>query len=148
MLKEIANFHFVEGVTHNVFHTYTHNPQVGFLPPGTSFGSSIGTPFLRGQTWWKHMPELTGYLARCGYLLERGVPVSDVLWYLGDEMNHKPNQQAAFPTGYKYDYCNPDVLLNRLSVREGRLVTPEGLSYRLLWMPDTERMLPATLKKL
>ncbi len=148
MLKEIANFHFVEGVTHNVFHTYTHNPQVGFLPPGTSFGSSIGTPFLRGQTWWKHMPELTGYLARCGYLLERGVSVSDVLWYLGDEMNHKPDQQAAFPTGYKYDYCNPDVLLNRLSVQEGRLVTPEGLSYRLLWMPDTERMLPATLRRL
>ena len=148
MLKEIANFHFVEGVTHNVFHTYTHNPQVGFLPPGTSFGSLIGTPFLRGQTWWKHMPELTGYLARCGYLLERGVPVSDVLWYLGDEMNHKPDQQAAFPAGYKYDYCNPDVLLNRLSVQEGHLVTPEGLSYRLLWMPDTERMLPATLKKL
>lgn len=50
MLKEVANFNMIEGVTHCVFHTYTHNPQVGFLPPGTSFGSGIGTPFLRGQT--------------------------------------------------------------------------------------------------
>jgi hypothetical protein len=148
MLKEAANVNSVEGVTHLVFHTYTHNPQTGFLPPGTSFGSGIGTPFLRGQTWWKHMPELVAYLSRCSYLLERGLPVSDVLWYLGDEMNHKPDQNAPFPAGFKYDYCNPDVLLNRLSVRDGQLVTPEGIAYRVLWLPDNERMLPQTLEKL
>ncbi|MDR0536650.1 MAG: hypothetical protein LBH04_01165 [Tannerellaceae bacterium] len=148
MLRETANANIVEGVTHFVFHTYTHNPQIGFLPPGTSFGSSIGTPFLRGQTWWRFMPEFTSCLARCTYLLERGKPVSDVLWYLGDEINHKPDQNAPFPDGFKYDYCNPDVLLNRLSVSNGRLVTPEGITYRLLWMPDNERMLPETVAKL
>ena len=148
MLKEIANIKAVDGVTHQVFHTYTHNPQTDFLPPGTSFGSSIGTPFLRGQTWWKYMPEFVGYLSRCNYLLERGKPVSDVLWYLGDEINHKPDQNAPFPEGFKYDYCNPDILLNRLSVNDGMLVTPEGISYRLLWIPDNKRMLPQTLEKL
>jgi hypothetical protein len=148
MLKEVANVNYIEGVTHSIFHTYTHNPQVGFLPPGTSFGSSIGTPFLRGQTWWKHMPEFTTYLARLSYMLERGVPSSDVLWYLGDEINHKPDQNYAFPDGYKYDYCNPDVLLNRLSVKDGRLVTPDGVSYSVLWLPDNERMLPETIEKI
>lgn len=148
MLKEVANFNSIEGVSHLVFHTYTHNPQIDFLPPGTSFGSGIGTPFLRGQTWWKHMPEFTTYLARCSYMLERGKPVSDVLWYLGDEMDHKPDQNAPFPEGFKYDYCNPDVLLNRLSVRDGMLTTPEGISYKVLWMPDARRMLPETLEKL
>ncbi|WP_234998091.1 glycosyl hydrolase [Parabacteroides sp. Marseille-P3160] len=148
MLKEVANINSVEGVTHLVFHTYTHNPRTDFLPPGTSFGSGIGTPFLRGQTWWKHMPEFTTYLSRCTYLLERGRPVSDVLWYLGDEMNHKPDQNAPFPEGFKYDYCNPDVLLNRLSVLDGQLVTPEGTAYRILWIPDAPRMLPETLEKL
>ncbi|MDD2437603.1 MAG: glycosyl hydrolase [Massilibacteroides sp.] len=148
MLKEVANVNMIEGVTHLVFHTYTHNPRTDFLPPGTSFGASIGTPFLRGQTWWKHMPAFTSWLARCSYLLERGKPVSDVLWYLGDEISHKPDQNASFPAGYKYDYCNPDVLLNRLSVRNGSIVTPEGVEYRMLWMPDTERMLPETLEKM
>ena len=119
MLKEVANLNFVEGVTHLVFQTYTHNPRTDWLPPGTSFGAGIGTPFLRGQTWWKHMPEFTSYLSRLNYLFERGKPVSDVLWYLGDEINHKPDQGAPFPKGFKYDYCNPDVLLNRLSVRNG-----------------------------
>lgn len=149
MLKEVANTNMVEGVTHLVFHTYTHNPQVGFLPPGTSFsGAGIGTPFLRGQTWWKYMPEFTGYFARCGYMLERGNPVSDVLWYLGDEVNHKPDQTANFPQGYKYDYCNPDVLLHRLSVKDGHLVTPEGIQYRVLWLAEVPRMRPETIEKL
>lgn len=148
-LKEVANVNCIEGVTHLVFHTYTHNPQVGFLPPGTSFGGQgIGTPFLRGQTWWKHMPEFTSYLARCTYMLERGLPVSDVLWYLGDEFDHKPDQNAPFPHGYKYDYCNTDALLNRISVKDGKIVTPEGISYRVIWIPDSHRLLPVTLEKL
>ncbi|MDR2026966.1 MAG: hypothetical protein LBQ01_05315, partial [Prevotellaceae bacterium] len=148
MLKEVANRSCIEGVTHLVFHTYTHNPRTDWLPPGTSFGSGFGTPFLRGQTWWKHMPEFTAYFSRLNCLLERGKPVSDVLWYLGDEINHKPDQYAPFPEGYKYDYCNPDVLLNRLSVRGGKIVTPEGISYSLMWLPDNKRMLPETLEKL
>jgi hypothetical protein len=148
MLKEVANHNYIEGVTHLIFHTYTHNPRTDVLP-GAAFGdASIGTPFLRGQTWWKYMPEFTDYLARCNYLFERGKPVSDVLWYLGDEINHKPDQNAPFPDGYKYDYCNPDILLNRLSVRDGKIVTPEGISYRVMWLPDNRRMLPATLEKI
>lgn len=148
MLKEVANLNMTEGVTHNVFHTYTHNPQVGFLPPGTSFGSGIGTPFLRGQTWWKYMNAFTTYLARNTYMLERGLPVVDVLWYLGDEVPHKPDQRAPFPAGYKYDYCNADVLLNNLSVKDGKICTAEGQAYSLLWIPECERMLPETLEKI
>ena len=148
MLKEVMNVNSVEGVTHLVFHTYTHNPRIDFLPPGTSFGSGIGTPFLRLQTWWKYMPEFVNYLSRCTYLLERGRPVSDVLWYLGDEISHKPDQNYPFPEGFKYDYCNPDVLLNRLSVKNGKIVTPEGIEYSVLWLNDNKRMLPETLEKL
>ncbi|GAB3924835.1 hypothetical protein GCM10028827_13440 [Mucilaginibacter myungsuensis] len=148
MLKEVANVNTIEGVTHLIYHTYTHNPMADSLKPGTSFGSNIGTPFLRGQTWWKHMPEFNGYFARLSYMLERGKPVSDVLWYLGDEIGHKPDQEAPFPQGFKYDYCNPDVLLNRLKVVNGMLTTPEGIQYRVLWLPETTHMLPQTLEKL
>ncbi|SCD21024.1 Hypothetical protein PSM36_2219 [Proteiniphilum saccharofermentans] len=147
-IKDRADEHLARGVTHMVFHTYTHNPRTDFLPPSTSFGSGIGTPFLRLQTWWEHMPHFTDYLARCNYMLESGNPVSDVLMYLGDEQNHKPQQLLEFPEGYAYDYCNPDVLLNRLSVKDGQLVTPEGIAYRVLWLYDCRRMLPETLEKI
>ena len=148
LFKEYADYHFIEGVTHNVFHTYTHNPQVDYLKPGTSFGGGIGSPFLRGQTWWPYMNEFTTYLARCSYMLEQGRPVSAVLWYLGDEISHKPDQEYAFPEGYRYDYCNPDVLLNRLSVKDGKLQTPEGISYEMLWIPENKRMLPETVARI
>ena len=149
LLREVANQNILEGVSHMVFHTYTHNPDADRYFPGTSFGDAIGTPFLRKQTWWPYMPLFTRYLARMSYMLERGKPVSDVLWFIGDEASQKPDQYASFPEGYRYDYCNTDALLNRLDVCDGLWQTPEGITYRVLWIPDgTERMLPATLQRL
>ncbi|MCR4921797.1 MAG: hypothetical protein K5945_08875, partial [Bacteroidaceae bacterium] len=148
MLREVANCNMVEGVSHLVFHTYTHNPDADNRAPGTSFGGGIGTPFLRRQTWWMAMPRFTTYLARCAYMLERGKPVSSVLWYLGDETQQKPDQFADFPEGYRYDYCNTDALLHRIDVKEGKWVTPEGIQYDVLWLPDSPRMLPEVAERL
>ncbi|MDR1817009.1 MAG: hypothetical protein LBR07_02285 [Puniceicoccales bacterium] len=151
-LKEIANINAAAGITHPVFHTYAHNPATGadFKPPGSAFGDHYGAPFLRGQTWWHAMPDFCRHLARLSLLLERGSPANDILWYLGDEIPHKPDQLAPFPEGFAFDYCNPDALLTRLSVRpaDGALVTPDGTAWRVLWLPDTRRMLPETLERL
>lgn len=146
--KHVADRNFALGVNHLVFHTYTHNPRDKV--PGTSFGSRIGSPFIRGQTWWKHMPEFTAYLARCQHLLQQGQPVADVLWYLGDDLNHRPLQNLAVPDGYDFDYVNQDVLLNRLEVVDGELRTPEGAAWRVLWLPETtcRRLTPVTLLRL
>lgn len=148
LLRDTGNKHLVEGATYFIYQAYTHNPRPDVLVPGSSFGDAIGTPFLRAQTWWRHMRDFNDCQARMSFLLERGRSVSDVLWYLGDEIDHKPDQEPPFPAGHKYDYCNPDVLLHRLSVKDGRLVTPEGLAYEVLWLPQTERMLPETLEKI
>jgi hypothetical protein len=147
--KDDADYHLFRGVTHLVFHTYTHNPQTGerFLPPGTSFGRAIGTPFLRGQTWWRFMPQLTAYLSRCTYMLERGKPVVDVLWMLGDDTPYRPPENAPFPAGYKYDYCNADALVTRAAAKDGRIVFPDGMSYTALWIPDGTFLLPETEAK-
>ncbi|RZM26832.1 MAG: hypothetical protein EOO88_15555 [Pedobacter sp.] len=40
------------------------------------------------------------------------------------------------------------MLLNRLKVENGMLVTPEGIRYSVLWLPDVPRMLPQTLEKI
>ncbi len=148
-LKHLADRHFAMGVNHLVFHTYTHNPHLD-LVPGTSFGGGIGTPFIRGQTWWKHMPLFTSYLARCQFMLQQGRPVADVLWYLGDDLDHKPRQDTPFPRGYRFDYLNSDALINRLDVVDGSLTSPEGAAWKVLWLPanDCERLTPATLERL
>ena len=148
ILKEQAVRHFARGVTHLVFHTCTHNPQTDGRVPGTSFGAYIGTPFVRGQTWWPFMRPFTDWTAACCAFLERGLPVVDVLRYLGDELDHKPDELEFFPDGFKNDYLNADVLLNRLDVEGGRFVLPDGMSYAAIWVPDSVMVLPKTRARL
>ena len=147
-LKSTINHAFARGVTHLVFHTYTHNPRTDWLPPGSSFGHHIGTPFLRNQTWWRHMPEFTTWAARCETMLEAGLSANDILWYLGEELGHKPNEKSPFPHGYKYDYVNRDALLNRISVKGGLFTTPEGVTWKVLWVPSRKWMSKAVKEKL
>lgn len=149
ILREAANQNCAQGISYFVLHTYTHNPKADIYSPGTSFGSpTIGTPFVRNQTWWKYMPEFTEMLSRYTYMLERGKPVADILWYLGDEIDHKPDQYGDFPYSNRFDYCNTDVLLDRIEAQGGKAVTPEGLEYSVIWIPDNHRMLSSTLRKL
>ncbi|MBO7685299.1 MAG: hypothetical protein J6V72_02875 [Kiritimatiellae bacterium] len=147
-LKGTINHAFARGVTHLVFHTYTHNPRTDWLPPGSSFGHCIGTPFIRGQAWWKYMPEFTKWVARCETLLEAGKPANDILWYLGEEVGHKPSERSPFPPGYKYDYVNRDALLSRISVKGGLFTTPEGVTWKVLWVPSRKWMSEAVKAKL
>lgn len=147
-LKRTANHALARGVTHLVFHTYTHNPRTDAPPPGTSFGHTIGTPFVRGQTWWGAMRAFTDYFARCGAMLEAGLPCSDVLWFLGDEVGHKPSEASPLPEGFKYDYCNPDALLTRVAARDGRATLPDGTCYAVLWVPEGTYVAPASEAKL
>jgi hypothetical protein len=60
----------------------------------------------------------------------------------------KEDDPARVLPGYDYDLTNEDVLLSRLSVKDGRLVLPEGQSYRLLALPDHRVLSLAALKKI
>ena len=55
--------------------------------------------------------------------------------------------RPGLPAGYDYDMCNPEILLTRMSVKHGRIVLPDGMSYRLLLLPEKQTMSPAVLKK-
>lgn len=44
--------------------------------------------------------------------------------------------------GYQYDSFNPDVLLNRMKVENGRIVLPNGMSYAALVIPGKHPMQP------
>jgi hypothetical protein len=147
MLKHLADRHFAQGLNHLVFHTYTHNPRLDVVP-GTSFGAQIGTPFIRGQTWWPYMTEWTSYLARCQFMLQQGQPVADVLWYLGDDLDHKPRQEPIFPEGIKFDYLNSDAMIHRISVSNGNLTSPEGVKWKVIWQPDGTRLTLQSLVRL
>ena len=90
-------------------------------------------------------------MARCQYLLQSGKFVADVLFYNGDIAPNLVEQKHTDPQlgqGYDYDVCNEEVLLTRVSTKNGRIVLPDGMNYRVLVLPEDIRMPLPVVKKL
>ncbi len=75
-------------------------------------------------------------------MLQQGLFVADVLFFKGHGMRSSGNASewqdglknppSGLGKGYDYDKCNEEVLLTRLSVENGKLVLPDGMSYSVL----------------
>ena len=72
------------------------------------------------------MKHFSKYIERCGAELERGLPVVDILLYLGDDVGYRPSEHdLMFGNRYKYDYLNSDALMTRVDVKDGKVVLPD-----------------------
>lgn len=143
MLKPIADEIFARGVNRILIHESHLQPLVDARP---GLGLYIfGQYFNRNETWAEHAAPWVRYLSRSSYLLQQGQYVADVAYFYGEERNltelFKDRVNTDVPRGYAYDYINPEALLTLLSIRDGRLLTPSGMSYRVLFLPDAVRRL-------
>ncbi len=149
ILKPLADRAFCEGINNIVFHTVTsQRPEDGL--PGYAYGA--GTHFNPNRVWWEQAAgPFLDYLNRCQSLLQSGLFVADVLFYNGDGVPNLVGPERIRPElgqGYDFDVCNEEVLLTRLSVKDGRIVLPDGMSYRLLVLPEETRMPARVARKL
>lgn len=139
----------VEGLNRLVWHAFVCSPEDTGVPGQQYFA---GTHLNPKVTWWEKSAPFFTYLNRCQFMLQRGLPVSDVLYYYGNDVPNYTQLRARDPAGvgpgYDYDVIALDQLLERVAVREGRLVLPEGTSYCLLALPDSPVIAPAALKKI
>lgn len=147
-LKQALDRAFCEGINRIAIHTSTASrPQDG--KPGYEYGA--GTHFNPNVTWWEKSGAFFDYVARCQYLLQSGKFVADVLFYNGDIAPNLVEQKHTDPQlgqGYDYDVCNEEVLLTRVSTKNGRIVLPDGMNYRVLVLPEDIRMPLPVVKKL
>lgn len=148
LLKQATDRAFCEGINRLVIHTSTATrPQDG--KPGYEYGA--GTHFNPNVTWWPMAGGFLSYVGRCQHLLQQGLFVADVLYYNGDWAPNLVEPKRTDPSlgaGFDYDVCNAEVLLTRVDVRDGRLVLPDGMSYRVLVLPETTRMPVEVLRKI
>ena len=155
-LKQEGDRAFAAGMTSCILHVYIEQAYEDKYPGVESW---FGVEFNRKNAWFPHIYLFTGYLKRCGFMLEQGLPVSDVAYFIGEDVpvNSGPfglNPNAAkdgvrapvLPDGYHADYVNADIILNSMSVKDGRIVLPHGVSYRLLALPPFKTMRPEVLK--
>ncbi len=145
-LKQRGDWAYCQGINHFVLHVYIHQPWSDRLP---GVNAEYGTEINRNNTWFEFSKGWIDYLRRCHVLLQQGKPVADVLYFIGEETPQMTGPKvSSLPAGYDFDYINAEVLLNRLTVKEGKLFLPEGNSYRLLVLPEQRTMRPVVLKKI
>ncbi len=143
-LKSLGDRAFCEGINRFVFHRYALQPWTPERRPGMTMGP-WGQHYERTETWWDETPAWHEYLARCQFMLRQGLFVADIC-YVQPEM--PPQGFTGHPRpGYDWDECGADAVLSRMSVKDGRIVLPDGMSYRMLVLPDTPTATPALLRK-
>ena len=137
-LKRCGDEAFADGINHFVWHTFTCSPAK-FGVPGHEYFA--GTHINRNVTWHNELGAFVKYLGRCQWLLQQGLPVADfAVWngaapYQGfGHFREKSYAKSpvALPRTAAYDIMGTDALLTRVSVRDGRVTLPDGMSYGAL----------------
>ncbi|WP_026354990.1 glycosyl hydrolase [Massilia niastensis] len=151
-LRPMIDMEFASGVNLPVIHTSVHQPLDDARKPGLSL-AIFGQYFNRNETWADMARPWVDYIARSAYLLQQGRFYADVAYFYGEEAPlvtlYKEGQPSDAPRRYAYDFVNTDVLLNRLSVKDGDLVAKSGARYRVLYLGgSSQRMTLATLRRL
>jgi hypothetical protein len=142
-IKALGDRAFSNGVNRFVFHRYALQPWTD-RRPGMTMGP-WGLHYERTQTWWELTPAWHEYLARCQFMLRRGRFTADIC-YLQPEA--PPQSFVDHPRrGYDWDEACAEVVLERMTVKDGRLVLPGGMDYRVLVLPESTAMTPALLRK-
>lgn len=145
-LKKRGDWSFTEGINHLVLHVYIHQPDEERVPGVNAW---FGTEFNRHNTWFEKAKTYFDYLRRSQHLLQQGKYVADVCYFIGEDVPIMTGtRNPELPTGYSYDYINAEVILNRLSVRDGKFVLPDGMTYKLMVLPDLKTMRPELLEKI
>lgn len=138
-----------EGLNLLVWHAFVCSPAEMGLPGQQYFA---GTHLNPNVTWWEKSAPFFAYLNRCQALMQRGLFVADVAYYYGDHVPNftqlKKSDPAKILPGYDYDVLTEEVLLTRAAVRDGRIVLPDGMSYRVLALPARTIISLPVLRKL
>lgn len=141
-MKAQGDLVFCKGLTRYVFHTYAHEPHPSAAPGMTM--AKWGFHFKRNNGWFDSAEPWITYISRCQYLLQKGNFVADLCYFAGENSKVQTlGEQQLKPRpakGYDYDLINTEVLLNRMTVKNGKIVLPDGVSYRLLIFPDADKL--------
>ena len=147
-MKACVDQAYCDGANLTCIHNYGHSPLVD-AKPGDVY--CAGTQLNRNITWWDEFPAFGSYLARCDALLQDGNFVADALFDTGDGIGQSQPSKVLNPglgAGYDYDRASNEALINVASVKDGKIVTTGGMSYRVLVMPQKQGMPLAALQKI
>jgi len=149
-IKALGDRIYCNGVNRFIFHRYAHQPWLN-VKPGMTMGP-WGMNFERTVTWWDQGAAWLKYTARCQFMLQSGRFAADACYFTGEaapnDLPERGDLRPALSDGYDYDGCDAGVVMQRMSVGNGRLVLPDGMSYRVLVLPESRFMTVGMLRKI
>jgi hypothetical protein len=148
LLKPTADMELANGLNRFVIHTSVHQP-VNDKIPGLGLGP-FGQWFTRHETWAEQAGPWLTYLARSSYMLQQGKFVADIVYFYGEDNNITAlfgDKLPDIPDGFTYDFVNADALVNLLSVKNGSVITPGGMTYRVLALDENSRYMSLPVLK-
>jgi hypothetical protein len=134
---------FCSGMNNAMLHLWSHQPDV-HARPGLFTYDAINA----NMTWWEQSDAFLDYIGRCQFLLRQGRFVADFCYFFGEDTARfvpgRKQVRPALPDGYDFDGMNAEVILSRLSCKQGLATLPDGQSYRYLVLPAADAW-PVTL---
>ena len=149
-LKAQGDWMYAQGLNQFIFHRYAQQPNLDAVP-GMTMGC-YGIHFDRTNTWFEQGRAWIQYLTRCQYLLQKGLSVADLLYFEGENAPVEAPAPATLtpppPTGYDWDLIDSGALLERARAADGRIVLPDGMSYRVLILRADARLSLPVMRKI
>ncbi|MCQ6957767.1 glycosyl hydrolase [Mucilaginibacter aquariorum] len=146
LMKQRADRFFTEGINNTLMHVYISQPYEDKAPGLNAF---FGNEFNRLNTWFYDMDIFLKYIKRCNMMLQQGKYVADVAYFISEDAPKMTGvQDPKLPFGYSFDYINGEVIKTRLTVKNGKLVLPDGMSYSILVLPQLKTIRPELLLKI
>ncbi|MCW3807043.1 glycosyl hydrolase [Plebeiibacterium marinum] len=154
-LKALGDMHYVDGINRMMIHLWAGQPYLDKKP---GFTGAAGLYFNENTPWIKPGREWIDYLRRAQVMLQNGISNCDALYFIGEDVPCRallPSNYGSYfvmnpalPEGYKYDSVNQDALLNLATVKDGRIVLPSGVSYRVLVLHPDRKITLKLAKKI
>ncbi len=148
-LKPAFDKALCEGLNVLVWHAFVNSPDETGMPGQQYFA---GTHLNPKVTWWEKSAPFLSYIDRCQFLLQQGNFAADVLYYYGDHVPNFTQYKATDPAhcepGYDYDVITAEALINRATVKDGKIFLPDGVNYRVLVLPNRDVISLPVLKKI
>lgn len=146
MMKQRNDRFFAEGINNTLLHVYIMQPYEDKNPGVNAW---FGNEFDRKNTWFSQLDLYTDYLKRANYMLQQGLNVADVAYFIGEDAPKMTGvTDPALPIGYQFDYINAEVIERDMTVRDGLLTLPHGTQYKILVLPKQKTMRPELLRKI
>ena len=151
-IKDLGDWAFCEGVNRFVFHRYAAQPWVDrasrYVDGAVGFALRADADVVGAVQGLARLPGSLPVPAAT-----RAVRSRCLLSPAGSAPRQfvPPPAVSAAPFvrgGYNFDGCTPEVVLTRMRVADGRIVLPDGMSYRVLVLPEVETMTPTLLSKI